>query len=236
MIEVHAESGVPGLIPMLSRHPRVASVSPATTGISFSSNGWHRELRIADRDCELAGLVELMDNNPLVCADVVSVLPANAVLPTIAVGPLAQAGLLVEAPTVMTSLETDEEDLAYWLTRSDWRGGVTVSHSELELGTVVAVTVIAAITTPPDPSDIDDLFEERYGRSFFIQRNETDPWDTKLVQGANKAVYRLRWTPDEPHSLLTIQLMADLNGKLGAGQLVHCFNVMNGFEESLALE
>ncbi len=236
MIQVKANPDVPGLLSALSRHPRVESVTTGWSGISFAINDWHRELRIADRDCELAGLIELMDNNPLVCADIVSVLPASAVLPSIAIGPLAQAGLLVEAPTVLTSMETDEDDLTYWLTRSGWDGGVTVSHTELELGSVAATTVMAAITTPSDPSDIDDLFEERYGRSFFIQRNETDPWDIKLVQGSNKAVYRLRWTPDEPHSLLTIQLMADLNGKLGPGQIVHCFNVMNGFEESLALD
>jgi N-acetyl-gamma-glutamylphosphate reductase len=36
-------------------------------------------------------------------------------------------------------------------------------------------------------------------------------------------------------SLLTVQVMIDRNGKGGAAQVVHAFNVMNGFEESLGI-
>jgi N-acetyl-gamma-glutamylphosphate reductase len=103
------------------------------------------------------------------------------------------------------------------------------------LAGVVVATVIAAIQTPPRLQDIDDLYEERFGRSFFVQRQDSGDWDVKLVLGTQNAVYRLRIAPDEPQSLLTIQVMADENGKCGAGALVHAMNVMAGFEESLGL-
>jgi N-acetyl-gamma-glutamylphosphate reductase len=49
-------------------------------------------------------------------------------------------------------------------------------------------------------------------------------------------VYRLRVTPNDNASLLTIQVLADRDGKCGAAQVVHMMNVMAGFEETLGLE
>jgi N-acetyl-gamma-glutamylphosphate reductase len=45
----------------------------------------------------------------------------------------------------------------------------------------------------------------------------------------------LELTEGESESLLAIHIMADINGKAGAGQFVHTMNVMCGFEESLGL-
>ncbi len=95
---------------------------------------------------------------------------------------------------------------------------------------------MAAVTTPDEPDDFDALFEEAYSRSFFVRRDETSPWDLDLVRGRPHAVYRLRLTPDEPLSLLTIQVMAARDGKAGAAQTIHALNIMAGFEETLGLE
>lgn len=189
----------------------------------------------------LRGLVELMDNNPMVCADSMSVPDPGSTLALIALGPLIRAGLLVEAPTLVYSFEPDPELIESYLENEGWEGGATVANAGQNLGEVLALRAICAVSTPSpvddaDPmafSEFDELFEEAYGRSFFVRRDETSAWDTALVSGQPHAVFRLSIGPDTPTSLLTVQVMADRNGKAGAAQIVHAMNVMAGFEESL---
>ena len=57
----------------------------------------------------------------------------------------------------------------------------------------------------------------------------------RQVLGRPEARYRLTLAPDSPHSLLTIRVLADFNGKVGASQVIHAMNVMCGFEESLGI-
>ena len=106
----------------------------------------------------------------------------------------------------------------------------------MDFGTVVAATVISAIQTPDRLEDLDDLYEEAFGRSFFVRRDEASEWDVKLVKSKPHSLYRMRISPDKPQSLLTVQVMADKDGKCGAAQVVHCMNVMAGFEETLGIE
>ena len=56
-------------------------------------------------------------------------------------------------------------------------------------------------------------------------------WLVSVIEHQPFAVYRLRVTPGPETSLLTIQVMADKDGKCGAAQVVHVMNVMCGFEE-----
>ncbi|MFX9858936.1 hypothetical protein ABTP71_18620, partial [Acinetobacter baumannii] len=78
------------------------------------------------------------------------------------------------------------------------------------------------------------LFDECYQRAFFVGAAET--WDTREVAGKPHAVYHLRLTPgQEQTSLLTVQVMADREGKCGAAQIVHKLNVMCGLEETLGI-
>lgn len=86
-----------------------------------------------------------------------------------------------------------------------------------------------------DWSELDGLYEEAYGRSFFVRQAEEGDWDTRLVRGYDHAVYRLRLSPGEERAVLTVQAMGDFGGKLGAGQVVHVMNVMAGLEEGLGL-
>jgi hypothetical protein len=187
------------------------------------------------RDVEVMGLVELMDNNPLVCADEASVPSPASTLALIALGPLARTGLLVERPTLIVNVPADEEDVRLYLATMGWEEGCTLSAEETDLGGAAAATAIAAITNPETFDEIDALYEEAFGRSFFVRRDETSDWHVSLVLGKPHALYRLRLTPGDAESLLTVQVMADLKGKCGAAQVVHAFNVMCGFEESMGI-
>ena len=181
------------------------------------------------------GILEIMDNNPLVCADSMSVPTAGATLAMVALGPLASGGLIAESPTIITTEVLEEAEVDALMEPLGWFGGCYVHVEPQPLGSVAAATVMVAIHTPPELDDLDALFEERYGRTFFVRRDEGSAWDVGLVAGQPFALYRLRIAPDEPVSLLTVLAIADREGKGGAAQVVHAMNVMAGFEESLGI-
>lgn len=235
MIDVAATSD-PELRELLSAHPRIGEVQAGESrGIDFTVGNWRRQVVAGEADADLSGLVELMDNNPMVCADRMSVPDPLSTLALVALGPIAWAGIVLEAPTIITSFDGDPALVDAFLGTAGWTGGATL-HTEIKnLGTVLAVTAMAVVSTPGVWSDIDDLYEERYGRSFFVRRDENSEWDPRLVSNRNHAVYRMRYTPDEERSLLTIQVLADSNGKCGRAQLIHAMNVMAGFEESIGI-
>jgi N-acetyl-gamma-glutamylphosphate reductase len=235
MIEI-ARTSDPALRRLLESHPRVNAVEGGPPlGVQFEQGPWRRSIGVGDASADPFGLVELMDNNPMVCADRVSVPSPAGTLALIALGPLTLAGLLLEPATMIVNVEAGEEDVSRSLATASWTEGITLSAAPTDLKGAVAATVIAAIRTPDDLEDIDEAYEERFGRSLYVRRDESSTWDVGLVLGQPHALYRLRISPDEPHSLLTIQLMADQNGKCGAAQVVHAMNVMAGFEESLGI-
>ena len=217
-------------------HPKVRTVSSGDgPPIAFREGSWSRSLWQGRPDVGLFGLVELMDNNPIVCADEVSVPSPAGTLALIALGPLARAALLSEPPVLMLSFEASEDEIAAALRSEGFDGGATFHVAPQDLGRVRAATALAKIPMPEDMADLDALYEEAFGRSFFVRRNEDSEWDVALVHGKPHAVYRMAVTPGEPDCLLRIQVMADAEGKCGAAQLVHAFNVMIGCEETLGL-
>jgi N-acetyl-gamma-glutamylphosphate reductase len=231
-----ASSSDPVVRRLLESHPKISSVSEGAEILAWDRGDWHRHLYAGRADVELHGLIELMDNNPLVCTDEASVPSPAATLALIALGPLAAAGMIADTPSVIVNFPADEADVAAYLATEGWAGGANIHSEPMDFGGVLAATVMVEIPTPEDLDEIDALFEERFGRSFFVRRDETSEWDANLVAGTPKAVYRLRIAPDSPRSLLTIRVLADRDGKAGAAQLVHAMNVMSGFEESLGLE
>jgi hypothetical protein len=176
-----------------------------------------------------------MDNNPMVCADSFSVPDPGATLALVAFGPLVRAGLIVEQPSLVASFELDPDLIDNYLADAGWQHGVSSHFEDQPIGSVVALNAFALIETPQNMDDVDALYEEAFGRSFYVRRMEEGDWDIDLVEGKPHAAYRLRVTQGDPHSLLTIQAMADREGKIGAGQIVHAMNVMAGFEESLGV-
>jgi N-acetyl-gamma-glutamylphosphate reductase len=135
----------------------------------------------------------------------------------------------------MFNFEPDVDVLEAFVEGTGWSFGVTSFFENQDLASVVACTAMALIRTPDKLEDIDELYEESFGRSFFIRRDEESDWTPDIVADKPWAAYRLRITPDAASSLLTIQVMADRNGKCGAAQVVHAMNLMAGFEESLGI-
>lgn len=233
---IRAGSADPVILALLQQHPGVKGIlETTTTGIEFETNR-RRFVLPESFGGELGGVVELMDNNPLVCGDSAWVPSAGGVLATLALGPLLEAGLVVEPPAVLLSFQDSEENVTKALSTASYNGGISFNCEEgNDLGTVRGAYCIAKVTNPQSFDELDDIYDERYGRSFFVRREEEKPWAVDLVKGQPWACYRLELTEGENESLLAIHIMADIGGKAGAGQYVHTMNVMCGFEESLGL-
>ena len=214
---------------LLSSHPGVRVVEGRSVEgrLDFGS----RALVVGDAGCEVGGLVELMDNNPLVCASLASVPGPVATLGLVALGPLVEAGVLLESPVMQVAGSSDADDLEGFLVRTGWSGGVEVSYGDEDLGPVVAVNVMALVGVEGWAA-VEELYRERYSRSLYVREHTIGDWDTSLVAGRPFALYSLSHTGE---SLLTVRVMADRDGKCGAAQVVHAFNVMCGYEESLGV-
>lgn len=227
---------VPGLIQLLQRHPQVELEQGASDDLlEFWQGDWHRRLVSQPVDDAPFGLIELMDNNPLVCADVVRVPSPGATLSLVALGPILRAGIVAEPPAVIASFPISDTEVSEALASAGWTRGAMVTSGDVELGTVRGLNVIAAIHAPENLSELDAIYSEAYGRSFFVGRDEESEWMPRIAEGRPEALYRLRITPGSDVSLLTIQTFASMTGKIGAGQLVHTMNVMAGFEETLGV-
>lgn len=236
MIQVPAGLATPVDV-LLRRHPQVELSGVMGVGaLPFQVGAWHRGVLVAKPDCEVYGLVELMDNNPMVCADQVSVPGPAATLALIALGPLLRAGLVCDTPVIQLSFEGDDEDLNAALASMGAEEEPIVQAAPQEMETVRAAIIHVEVPSTDTPQEYDDLFEEAFGRSFFVHRHTADEWHAAQVLGQPHALYQLRWSPgDGPTGLLTILVMADIHGKLGAAQVVHAMNVMAGQEESLGI-
>lgn len=225
-----AGSANPVIAEILRHHPRIQFKDSGQTGIEFGSRS------VSTGSGEVGGLIELIDNNPLVCADHCWVPSPAGTLALLALGPISEAGLLVEAPAVLTSFpDADQEVIEQELKSANWQGGIMLQTENHDLGSVRGVYVVAKIRNPENFDDLDEIYRERYSRSFFVRERGELEWNKELVEGTHYAYYYLELSPGENESLLSIHVMADINGKLGAAQYVHMMNVMCGFEESLGI-
>jgi len=232
-----AVSGNPVIREMLARHPRVERVSDGyCPGIQFILGDWHREVLVGDVTQESYGLLEIIDNNPLVCADRASVPGPATTLALIALTPMAQARIIDDSPVMVVNIDVDEAEIESALDASGWQGGIMVHSEPVDLDTVVAATVMVAVPSSVPMDEIESLYAERFERSFFIRCNTESEWTPELVAGKPFALYRMSIASDSPNSLLTIRLLADRNGKCGAAQAIHAMNVMCWFEESLGID
>lgn len=229
-------AAVPGLAELLQQHPQVELEQGTSDDLlEFWQGDWHRRLVSQPVDDAPFGLIELMDNNPLVCADVVRVPSPGATLSLVALGPILRAGIVAEPPAVIASFPISDTEVSEALASAGWTRGAMVTSGDVEMGTVRGLNVIAAIHAPEDLSELDAIYSEAYGRSFFVARDEESEWMPRIAEGRPEVLYRLRITPGSDVSLLTIQTFSSMTGKIGVGQLVHTMNVMAGFEETLGV-
>ena len=220
---------------ILKCHPEIGEIFVSQCpGIEFETNRM-RTVSFDSLKSEIGGVVELMDNNPLVCADSAWVPSPGGTLSVLALGPLLEAGIVVEPPAILLSFEESESEIEKGLRTVAYDQGFSLNCEKNDMGTVRGAYCIAKISNPKTFDEIDDIYDERYGRSFFVRRVEDQPWEKGLVQSKPWACFRLELTEGETESLLAIHILADIKGKAGFGQLIHTMNIMCGFEESLGL-
>ncbi len=203
-------------------------------GVQFSIEAWDREIRIGDTSSEFYGLIEVMDNNPLVCADSMSVPGPGATLALIALAPLAQAGLIVDSPVLVLNFEDDHAEIEQAVASVGWLDGLAIHAEPTDLSGVLAATAMVCVRSPLEFEELQSLYEETFGRSFYIRSTEA-AWTPDVVLQKPYAMYRLSIQTDHPTSLVTVRVLSDPNGKCGASQVIHAMNVMCGFEESLGV-
>ncbi|MBA3725399.1 MAG: hypothetical protein H0W86_02845 [Armatimonadetes bacterium] len=233
-------AGSPALEAILSRHAhiRIAAFEAAVNNkIEFGRNGWNRQVLQGDPYVHGPyGLAELMDNNPLVCADMASCPGPSATLAAIAVAPLAKAAMLTDRPAFVFSFDDNYEEVNRVLETEGWIEGAAVTGNPMDLDGCLIATSLSEIRVPQSSSEIDDLYDECFARSFFVRRHEGGDWGPQLVRGTPGAMYQLILSPGEPDTaILRVDVIADPNGKCGAAQLVHMLNIMCGFEEDHAV-
>ena len=231
-----ASSTNPAVRELLGKHPRVGVVGDGGhEGVTFSLGPWDREVVVGDTNDPLYGLVEVVDNNPLVCADRISVPGAAATFALVALAPLAQAGLIADSPVMVINFQAEAGESSWALQKVGWEDGVTIHSEDIDLDGILAATVMVSIRTPEDLDEIDFLYKEQFDRTFYVHRDEESEWTPVLVKGKAFLNYRIRISLDDPDSLLTIRLISDREGKCGAAQVIHAMNVMCGFEETLGI-
>lgn len=233
MIRVAASD--PDLRTLVAGHPALKLAGEEPDGLRFWQGEWERRLFSGRPDLEVSGLVELMDNNPLVCTDEASVPDLASTLAMVALGPILRSGLLAEDPALILSFDPGDGKIDEFLAPYGVES-VSVGLSEGDFGSVVGGTGFAKIQIPEREADLDDLYEEAYGRSFFVKNVDNDlDWSIEAVRGQPHAIYRLQYSPGEQFSLVTIHVLLDRHGKGGAAQMIHALNVMCGLEETLGL-
>lgn len=226
----------PFLRSLLEGHPfvEVAERVEGEASLLFSRGDWQRSVW-QGRASGLAGLVELTDNNPLVCADDFSVPSPLATLGLIALGPLLRAGLVAGDIVLQGAGLPFGDDLLASLEQEGLQHPLTLSLEEEGFEDVAVLNAFVPVPLLEDWRMLDELYEEAYGRSFYVRSSGDDPWDVSLVHRRPWASYDLRLTTGEDSGLLTVRAMADGKGKLGPCQVLHAFNVMCGFEECLGI-
>lgn len=234
MLEVEI-APYPALRDLLVSHPRVSTVREREGAPLewIQGDSWRRRIWVGRTDIEPSGLIELMDNNPLVCADEMSVPSPSGTLALIAVGPLARAGLLAESPKLLYTIEANEHDVSSFLSTAGWERGVHIEAITLMPGHC-RVMAFAELNGSALWEDIEALYEGVYGRSVFLRRRYSI-LSRDMVNGQPFAIYRLGSEAPAPEGCVFVSAIADRHGKCGAAQIVHAFNIMAGFEESLGL-
>lgn len=230
MYHAHTSSNA-DLAHLLAHHPYLSVDEELGNGVELRSGDWVRQVRQGDLECGLFGLVELMDNNPLVCADQLSVPSAAATLALVTAGPALRAGIAVDEVMFASSLpeapDLDRALSAYGSPMWSW-SQVAPADDTVEMA--------SALIPVGDAQDLAVLYEEAFARSFYVRLMQAgDSWHPDDVRHRPYAHLQLRVTKGDGGALLNSVAMADRNGKLGAAQLVHAMNVMCGFEESAGI-
>ena len=233
---MNASTGSISLLSALKNHPYLNLSDGVGESLTFGENRSISVQQEKQKELPLVGgLPELMDNNPLVCAQHAWVPSSAGTLALIALGPIIEAGLVIEDPAIILNFDASEEEILQALTTVHWNEGVTLQCENHDLGSVLGIYALVKINTPDSLDEVDEIYAERYSKSFFVREFTELEWSANLVQRQPFAAYRLEITEGHPHSILSIHVIGDIEGKLGAAQMIHMMNIMSGFEESIGI-
>ncbi len=249
-----ASSCDPVVLGLLRTHPEVETCAEGEHLLQFVQAGRTREVLHGAVIEPTFGLVELMDNNPIVCAERVSIPSAAATMALIVLGPLLLAGAIVRAPILHLNVASSSEDIIASLRAlapmEQLR--LVTPNEDPTIGKSVEASVfgklipsegmLAAQASVEIPlalglAQVTEMFAERFGRSFYV-RNRTGtghvrPTDELL--GKPYALYTVQVMRGASTNYALIEASADPNGKPGAAGLIHAMNIMAGLEESLGI-
>lgn len=220
---------------LLKDHPKLKVTAQTCSDLQFSLGHWHRVIKVNDSASYPAGLLESMDNNPLVCADVVNVPGPGETLLLIALVPLIKASFLLEPPVYVSTDPISVPAMQCFLEEFRHDFDVEVMTEGIGERDLVAGSLIAKVPNGLPLSVFEGLFDEIYGRSFFVRKATAGVWEESQVLGTPIGMYQLGIESDGQTTLLKVRVMADRNGKCGAAQILQFLNVMCGFEEDLGV-
>ncbi|HLK16030.1 MAG TPA: hypothetical protein VKT78_14585 [Fimbriimonadaceae bacterium] len=248
-----ATSSDPALLALLQKHPGVTAATEGDKLLEFREGESVREVRQADPGAEVYGLVELIDNNPLVCAKSASIPSPAATMALIALGPICLAGIALKPPILQLNIPAVSADVLGALRalapidqlrmitpNEDPTVGGFVEGGLFGRGTLaqglLACQVAVDVPSSYALAEMNALFDERFGRSFFVHR-ETNAgfFRPENLLGKPFASYRVGTSKGSSETRVLIEVAADPAGKPGAAGLIHAMNVMAGLEESLGL-
>lgn len=223
---------------LLNQHPFVKltafQVAPKIS-IQFERNGWERTITQGiPKEDEPYGLIEVMDNNPLVCADHVGLPGPAATLALIAFAPLIRAGVLNDVPAIAFSFEDDFTETEQALKRENWQSGVAITGESQPIQGRLVATAICQLEPNCSVNEIDEIYKEAYHSKIYVKRQ--DNLEGRTAEGKPEAFFKLSYPePNNVHKVLRVDTVADADGKCGSAQAVHILNIMAGFEETLGI-
>lgn len=220
----------------IESHPFVRQVGDTSTALlEWESDQGVRSIVTGSESVEISGLVELMDNNPLVCASRAGVPDPASTLALVALGPAIRSGLLVESPVCGFSFESSSDHVAAFLGTAGWKAGV-LTHFEPVPSDGVLVCSATVQIAPTSHAALQELYEEAFGPWFLLEQDRSAEWNPAKVSSLPNAFYRIEIMQDDLATLLTVKVAADRDGKCGSAQVVQTFNIMCGFEETLGID
>lgn len=249
----HATSNNATVLSLLRAHPGVVATDEGDKLLQFTVGDRSREVRQGDPSAEVFGLMELVDNNPLVCADVASIPSPAATLVSIALGPVLLAGASLVPPIIQLNTTAQLADVQATLKAiappidirmmtpamdpsvATFVEGGLFGKGVASLG-LLAVQVAMEVDRSLGLAEVTAMFDERFGRSFYIRRADTTGFfrPDDLIN-KTYASYRVGTSRASSNTMLLVEVAADPNGKPGAAGLIHAMNIMAGLEESAGI-
>jgi hypothetical protein len=227
---------VPGLGDLVKAHPRVERSQPHSPyALEFTQSGRNRRITIGCKPQLQLGIVEIVDNNPLICADEVWLPRPSSTLVLLAAMPWVRAGLLRSIRSVEIESPTEKPEVLQCLNAIGVDGEIEVIPRTHCLQEVLEVSVLMTMKLGLRSDEVEEVFNSIYGNSFFV-RSFSDRDRTNQVH--NTAIAGYTWNLVETQGVqeIAVIIAADRNGKCGASQIVHTMNVMAGYEESLGID